>query len=122
MLILCDRREGVDIPSWMRRPDNGRSVQKGNTALDNRWVVPYNPLLTQVFDCHINVEICTGMSAVKYIYKYVHKGHDRAIAQIRASAAAGAAFDEINNFVEGRYRSILLLACAAWIANRPSQL
>ncbi|KAF8929713.1 hypothetical protein BGZ47_000919, partial [Haplosporangium gracile] len=29
-------------------------------------------------DVHINVEICNSVKAVKYFYKYVHKGHDRA--------------------------------------------
>ena len=26
-------------------------------AIDDRWVVPYNPFLLETFDCHINVEI-----------------------------------------------------------------
>lgn len=82
------------------RPDNGRVVQKGTAYLDNRWVVPYNPLLTQVFDCHINVEVCTGLHAVKYIYKYVHKGHDRAIAEI--GPAGNEPINEMKTFVEGR--------------------
>ncbi len=71
-------------------------MQKGSAFLDNRWVVPYNPLITQLFDCHINVEICTGLHAVKYIYKYIHKGHDRATAEVGKDA------DEIKTFVDGR--------------------
>lgn len=45
--------------------------------LDNRWVVPYNPYLNAKFNCHINAEICSSINAVKYLYKYVYKGHDR---------------------------------------------
>jgi hypothetical protein len=41
-------------------------------------VVPYNPYLSLFFNCHINVEVCTSVAAVKYLYKYVYKGHDRA--------------------------------------------
>ncbi|XP_022847592.1 uncharacterized protein LOC111370120 [Olea europaea var. sylvestris] len=45
--------------------------------LDNRWVVPYNPYLSAKFDCQINVEVCSSIKALKYLYKYVYKGHDR---------------------------------------------
>jgi hypothetical protein len=41
-------------------------------------VVPYNPYLSLLFNCHINVEVCTSIAVVKYLYKYVYKGHDRA--------------------------------------------
>ncbi len=41
-------------------------------------MVPYNPYLSLLFNCHINVEVCTSVAAVKYLYKYVYKGHDRA--------------------------------------------
>jgi hypothetical protein len=41
-------------------------------------VVPYNSYLSLLFNCHINVEVCTSVAAVKYLYKYVYKGHDRA--------------------------------------------
>ncbi len=51
---------------------------RGGFAFDNRWVVPYNPYLSLLFNCHINVEVCTFVTAVKYLYKYIYKGHDRA--------------------------------------------
>jgi hypothetical protein len=38
--------------------------------------VPYNPYLSLLFNCHINVEVCTSVAAVKYLYKYAYKGHD----------------------------------------------
>ena len=61
-----------------RRPDNKKSyVHKGKTY-DNRDVIPYNPSLLLAFDCHINVEVCSTVHAVKYLYKYVYKGNDRA--------------------------------------------
>ncbi|XP_074266504.1 uncharacterized protein LOC141589779 [Silene latifolia] len=47
------------------------------SQLNNRWVVPYNPYLLAKYDCHLNVEICSTFKAVKYMYKYVYKGHDR---------------------------------------------
>ena len=70
-------------PFYCRR-DNGRVVNVGGAQLDNRWVVPYNPCLLLKFNAHINVEICGTVSAVKYLYKYVYKGHDRAIIEFKA--------------------------------------
>ena len=56
------------------RRDNGAHVVKKKVALDNRWVVPYNIYLVTKYDAHINVEICTTVTVVKYLYKYVYKG------------------------------------------------
>jgi hypothetical protein len=47
-------------------------------VFDNHWVVSYNPYLTMRYQCHINVEVCSSIMAMKYLYKYVYKGHDRA--------------------------------------------
>ncbi|POM58277.1 Helitron helicase-like protein [Phytophthora palmivora] len=61
-----------------RRPE-GILSHKGkvwDNAKINQWVVPYNPFLSQKYDCHINIEVCASNKAVKYIYKYVYKGSD----------------------------------------------
>jgi hypothetical protein len=55
-------------------------------VFDNRWVVPYNPYLTMRYQCHINVEVYSSITAVKYLYKYVYKGHDRALAVVQPEA------------------------------------
>ncbi len=57
-------------------------------VFDNRWVVPYNPYLTMWYQCHINVEVCSSITVVKYFYKYVYKGHDRALAVVKPEAGA----------------------------------
>ncbi len=86
-------------------------------VFDNRWVVPYNPYLTMWYKCHINVEVCSSITAVKYLYKYVYKGHDRALAVVQPAVAsqvasggadgnnAPAARDEVQNYLDGRYVS-----------------
>ncbi len=54
--------------------------------VDNQWIVPYNLHLATKYHAHINVEICSSISAVKYLYKYVYKGPDRATAVIERQA------------------------------------
>eukprot|EP00972_Heterocapsa_arctica_P041765 6157674-Heterocapsa_arctica.AAC.1 len=48
-------REGA-YPVYRRR-DDGRCGLKGSHSVDNRDVVPYNPLLSRKYDAHINVEV-----------------------------------------------------------------
>lgn len=41
----------------------------GKRKADCGFVVPYNPYLLKKFNCHMNVEVCSGIRAVKYLYK-----------------------------------------------------
>ena len=72
--------------------------------LDNRWVVPYNPYLLALFDCHMNVEICSTIKLVKYLYKYIFKGHDLVNFHIIAQNTSDDV-DEIREFQQGRWVS-----------------
>jgi len=67
-------------PIYRRREVSGTCF-KGDHSVDARDVVPYNPYLSKRFKCHINVEYCGSIKAVKYLYKYTYKGHDRAQAE-----------------------------------------
>ena len=82
--------------------------------VDNRWVVPYCPLLSRCFNAHINVESCHSIKSIKYICKYVNKGSDQATIQIQQNRVAENAGnravdaqnnDEILSFQTGRYIS-----------------
>ena len=92
-----------------RRRDDSRTVEVGGIKLDNRWVVPYNPYLLLKYNAHINVEICSTVSAVKYLNKYVYKGHDRAIIGFQIGEHSGTDHtkhvDEVSNYLEARYVS-----------------
>ncbi|XP_065684594.1 uncharacterized protein LOC136096905 [Hydra vulgaris] len=59
-----------------RRFDDGLVISIKGNNVDNRWVVPYNPWLSKKYQTHINVEACMSVKAVKYLYKYIYKGHD----------------------------------------------
>ena len=66
---------------------------------NNRQIVPYNPYLIRRYKAHINVEICTTVQAIKYIYKYVYKERDKVTLKI-------ADTDEIKRYVTCRYISL----------------
>lgn len=73
-----------------------KRIRRRNITIDSRWVVPYNPYLLQKYDCHLNVEICSSVASVKYLYKYVYKGSDR------STFVLGENIDEIQNYQNGR--------------------
>ncbi|XP_022849873.1 uncharacterized protein LOC111371960 [Olea europaea var. sylvestris] len=85
-----------------RRVNNGRKVKVRGQWLDNRWIVPYNPYLLAKFNCHINIEICSTIKAVKYLYKYVYKGHNRIGFSIHFEEHV---VDKIKNFQTTRWIS-----------------
>ncbi|XP_062093997.1 uncharacterized protein LOC133800034 [Humulus lupulus] len=93
---------GSDCFPIYKRSDNGVNVKVRGKNLDNRWVVPYNPYLLATFDCHINVEICSTIKAVKYLYKYTYKGHDR-VAFNLISEENNHQVDEIQQFQSARW-------------------
>ncbi|XP_042968932.1 uncharacterized protein LOC122301587 [Carya illinoinensis] len=93
---------GNDCFPIYKRSDNGITVKLRGHNLDNRWVVPYNPYLLAIFDCHINVEICSTIKVVKYLYKYIYKGHDR-VAFNLVSKQTNQQIDEIQQFQSARW-------------------
>jgi len=52
-------------------------------VITNQWVVPHNRLLVQKYQCHINVQLCVSVRAIKYLFKYIHKGSDRAMVRLQ---------------------------------------
>jgi hypothetical protein len=82
------------------RPDNGRFFEKNGHRYSNRDVVPYCPYLSARYSCHINVEICASVQAVKYIHKYIYKGHDRTTLEISDQNR-----NEIKEYLDSRYIS-----------------
>ena len=95
-------RDDSPYPVYRRRaPDaGGQQVEHRGRLLDNRWVVPYSPLLSLRYCCHINVEVCCSVESVKYLFKYIYKGHDRQMVRTDQpqAAAAAATADEIEDF------------------------
>uniref|UniRef100_A0A914Z2E1 Helitron helicase-like domain-containing protein n=1 Tax=Panagrolaimus superbus TaxID=310955 RepID=A0A914Z2E1_9BILA len=87
-------------PSYAR-PDNGITVTKSSGfVVDNRYVVPHCPNLLLELNCHINVEVVSSIKAVKYLYKYIFKGHDSAAMKI---VDGSVVYDECESFLDSRY-------------------
>lgn len=82
-------------------------------AVDNSMVVPYHSELLEKYKCHINVEYCASIMSVKYIYAYLHKGHDRAFIKIKRNRLNNDTeiYDEISDYIDSRYVSPME---AAW--------
>ncbi|KAG7957667.1 hypothetical protein I3843_11G187300 [Carya illinoinensis] len=93
---------GTDYFPLYKRSNNGVIARIRGKDLDNWWVVPYNPYLVSKYNCHINVEICSTVKAVKYLYKYIYKGHDRVTFNI-ISKENNQQIDEIEQFQSGRW-------------------
>jgi len=68
-------------PIYQHR-NTGRTLLVHGVELDNRWVVLHNVYLSTKYDAHINVEVCNNIRVVKYLFKYVYKGHDRVTVEI----------------------------------------
>ena len=56
--------------------NTGQILKIQGRQVNNQWVVYHSPYLIWKYRCHINVESIASVKAVKYIYKYVYKGHD----------------------------------------------
>jgi hypothetical protein len=106
-----------------------RTVHREEFTFTNEWVVPYNPYTSLRYNCHINVEIVNSIRSVKYLYKYVYKGHDRVSVRLTSVTGTGHAMqlapavptaaaagggggglgipheprDEIANYIDSRY-------------------
>uniref|UniRef100_K3Z0C7 ATP-dependent DNA helicase n=1 Tax=Setaria italica TaxID=4555 RepID=K3Z0C7_SETIT len=79
------------------------STSQGH-ILDNQWVIPYNPCLLHTLNCHINVEACSSIKSVKYLFKYIYKGHDRASVAVREAGKKDKGnVDEITQYREARW-------------------
>jgi hypothetical protein len=101
---FCDATHmGKDSYPVYRRRDDGQVVEVRNAKLDNRWVVPFNPSLLLLYNCHINVEICSSIKAVKYLYKYIYKGPNRASYSVdKSENGEKVVIDEIKQFRDAR--------------------
>ena len=100
---FCEQtQQGKDSYPIYRRRDDGQVVDIRGARLDNRCVVPYNPYLLMRYNCHINVEICSSIKAVKYLYKYIYKGGDRTSFTVDKAENGEIVINEIKQYRDAR--------------------
>ena len=92
---------GEDAYATYRRRDDHKEHTRNGKPVDNRWVVPYSPYFLWKYRCHINMECVISLKSIKYIYKYVYKGHDRTTMEF------GRVQDEVQQYLDAHY----VLAC-----------
>jgi len=90
--------------------DMGHTILVHGVELYNHWVVLHNVYLSTKYNVHINVEVCNNICVVKYLFKYVCKGHDRAIVEIshqndNATEGNVVEANEIKKYLDCRYVS-----------------
>uniref|UniRef100_A0A0D3BDU0 Helitron helicase-like domain-containing protein n=1 Tax=Brassica oleracea var. oleracea TaxID=109376 RepID=A0A0D3BDU0_BRAOL len=73
---------------YRRRRNETEPLVRNGAILNNTFVVPHNIKLLKKYEAHINVEWCNRTSAVKYLFKYITKGVDRASAVIEKGNTA----------------------------------
>ncbi|XP_026402586.1 uncharacterized protein LOC113298127 [Papaver somniferum] len=83
-------------PIHHRRHDGKEVIIRKGFKPNNTNVVSYNRYLSRMFNCHINVEVCGGVRAVKYIHKYIYNGHDRETLIVGGC-------DEVQQYIDARY-------------------
>nr|GEV01626.1 uncharacterized protein [Tanacetum cinerariifolium] len=89
-----------------RRRDNKVTFKKGKFVYDNKHVVAHNRYMLLKYKAHIKVEWCNKSKAIKYIFKYLNKGPDRATIVIEENVRNGTTVgtenilevDEIKNY------------------------
>jgi hypothetical protein len=94
---------GKDSYPVYRRRDDGQVVEVRNAKLDNRWAIPFNPSLLMLYNCHINIEICSSIKTVKYMYKYIYKSPNGASYTVdKSDNGDKVVIDKIKRFRDAR--------------------
>ncbi|KAE8208996.1 hypothetical protein CF327_g6964 [Tilletia walkeri] len=96
-------------PTYRRR-DDGRQYFKDTDhkkayPVTNQLIVPYSPYLSSRLEAHVNVEVCTSITAVKYLYKYVYKGPDRVSITLGPEGKEIEQVNEVKAYLDARYIS-----------------
>ncbi len=107
-----------EYPLYRRRNNHQTVTSKSGrlVTVTDSMVVPYNPALTYLLDCHCNVQACSQIFDFKYMFKYFTKEAEALIfyphdpdkttekrIQYARDVASLHPADEINSYKVGRF-------------------
>ncbi|XP_046737527.1 uncharacterized protein LOC124406215 [Diprion similis] len=107
--VLETNYHSKGYPMYRRRDDGNIIVfnaKKDGTrrTANNGDVVPYHAYLLLKFNSHINVEICSTVQCIKYLFKYCYKGHDCAIVEMEnVQGGNNITYNEVDEYISTRY-------------------
>jgi len=78
--------------------------KKYGIQMDSSNVVQYSPHLLMRYQAHVNTKYCNKSNSIKYLFKYVNKGFDKATTKIINGSTQDV--DEIKNYYDCRYLSL----------------
>ncbi|XP_023248094.1 uncharacterized protein LOC106644785 [Copidosoma floridanum] len=114
---------GYPVYRWRSKEDNGRTikvkVQNQEVEIGNKFIVPYCPLLSRIFETYANVKSCHSAKLIKYLCKYVTKGSDMAVFGIASKNANDKIIVYLAVHLENSQRVYFTKANAAQRAERP---
>ncbi|KAF8082026.1 hypothetical protein N665_0852s0005 [Sinapis alba] len=100
---------------YRRRRDETAFVVKDGAVMNNTSVIPHNIDILKKYEAHIKFEWCNRTSAVKYMFKYITKGVDKATDVLEKGNSPSASNkgnetinkqrNEIHDFIDCRYLS-----------------
>ncbi|KAF8099156.1 hypothetical protein N665_0250s0018 [Sinapis alba] len=67
---------------YMRRDNTSGLIVGSDEQVGNEYVVPHNLEHLRKYKAHINVEWCCKTSTIKYLFKYITKGVDKATIHV----------------------------------------
>lgn len=98
----CRFRYPYALQNFTTFDSEGRVYYRRRKPRD-QWVVPHCLEVLRAFQCHINVEAANTSHIFSYLFKYVHKGTDRATFHV--STDDDTSYNEIELYWTGRYLS-----------------
>ncbi|KAL6724014.1 hypothetical protein Aduo_018952 [Ancylostoma duodenale] len=103
-LSRCRRSKSQVVQTASKTVSASSSMATGYALYNQPCTISsvYIRFLLLLLNAHINVEVCGYIQVVKYLYKYVHKGPDRASVRLLQENVSGQ-LDEILAYFDARY-------------------